>query len=74
MELIVKQKFNQFLDVLSNFLAYRKGLLPIIGLCLIILNWILQIFPRLGWLVESNSLLHLGLILAIVGLMLAWVL
>lgn len=70
----MKQKINQFLDVMSNFLAYRKGLLPIIGLSLIIMNWILQIFPGLGWLVESNSLLHLGLILAIIGFMLAWAL
>jgi hypothetical protein len=70
----VKQKINQFLDVMSNFLAYRKGLLPIIGLSLIIMNWILQIFPGVGWLVESNSLLHLGLILAIIGFMLAWAL
>ena len=70
----MKQKINQFLDVMSNFLAYRKGLLPIIGLSLIIMNWILQIFPGLGWLVESNSLLHLGLILEIIGFMLAWAL
>ena len=70
----MKQKINQFLDVMSNFLAFRKGLLPMVGLGLIIINWILQFFPGLGWFVETNSLMHLGLILAIIGFMLAWAL
>jgi len=70
----VKQKINQFLDVISNYFAYRKGLLPFIGLALIFLNWIIQFIPGLGWLVQTNTLLHFGLILAIFGFMLAWAL
>lgn len=38
---------SKLLDDLSNYLAHRKGLLPIIGILLIILNLILQ-FILLG--------------------------
>lgn len=58
----------------SNFLAHRKGLLPMIGLLLILANLILQFLPSLGWLTTSNLFLHVGLVVAIFGLMLAWAL
>jgi hypothetical protein len=65
---------NKTLDQLSDFLAHRKGLLPMIGLVLIIANLILQFIPGTGLLVETNFLLHIGLILTIVGFLLAWAL
>jgi hypothetical protein len=68
------ERFNHFLDVASNFLAVRKGLLPMVGLLLIVINGVLQFFPGLGWLVTSNLALHLGLIVAIIGILLAWAL
>ena len=65
---------SKLLDNLSNYLAHRKGLLPIIGLVLIVLNLILQfVFPG-SMIVISNLFLHVGLIVAIFGLMLAWAL
>ena len=57
----------------SEFLAARKGLLPLIGLLLVVINFILQFFT-MGWIAESNLFLHLGLILAIIGFLLAWAL
>jgi hypothetical protein len=65
---------SRLLDILSNYLAHRKGLLPIIGLVLIFINLLLQfIFP--GSLIATTNLtLHIGLIVAIFGLMLAWAL
>lgn len=65
--------FSKFLDRASEYLAVRKGLLPLIGLFLIVLNFILQFFVP-GWLTESDFFLHLGLVIAIFGLMLAWAL
>lgn len=65
---------SRLIDWLSDFLARRKGLLPLIGLLLIFLNLVFQFVLPPGWLVSSNLLLHLGLILAILGLMLAWAL
>lgn len=64
------QKFSTLLDRVSEFTAHRKGLLPLIGLLLIVVNFILQILTA-GWLTQTNFFLHLGIILAIFGLMLA---
>ena len=67
------EKFSLFLDHASEFLAARKGLLPLIGIGLVILNLIFQIFPA-GWLTTSNLFLHLGVIVALAGILLAWAL
>jgi hypothetical protein len=67
------EKISQFIDFLSEFLAQRKGLIPVIGILLVLLNFILQFLP-LGWLVESNLFLHLGIITGLFGIMLAWAL
>ncbi len=65
---------SKFLDRASEFLAHRKGLLPIIGLTLILVNLLIQfIFPG-NFLATTNLCLHFGLIVAILGLMLAWAL
>ena len=68
------QKLNQLLDRVSEFLAQRKGLLPLLGIVLIVINWILQFVPAGGWVGSTNLLLHLGVILAILGILLAWAL
>lgn len=67
------EKINRLMDRISNFLAARKGLLPLLGLFLVVVNYILQFFP-LGWVAESNLFLHVGLVLAIIGFLLAWAL
>jgi uncharacterized membrane protein SirB2 len=68
------QGFNQFLDHASDFLAARKGLLLMIGILFVIANAVLQFFPGAGWLAESNLLLHIGIVVALVGVLLAWAL
>ncbi len=67
------EKFSRALDTVSEFLAHRKGLLPILGIVLILINLVLQIFPA-GWLSTSHLFLSLGVIIAILGFMLAWAL
>jgi hypothetical protein len=68
------QWFSKFLDHTSEFLARRKGLLPLIGIGLILLNFLLvSIFPS-GFIIETNLFLHLGLLVALIGQMLAWAL
>ncbi len=65
---------SKMLDTLSNYLAHRTGLMPSLGLVFIFFNLILQfIFPA-SFIASSNLLLHIGLIVAILGLMLAWAL
>lgn len=68
------EKFNRLLDRMSEFLAQRKGLLPLIGIVLVLINGILQFIPATGWVSDSNLLLHLGIIIAILGILLAWAL
>ena len=65
---------SRLFDWLSEFLAHRKGLLPLIGMVLIVANLVLQFALPPGWLVSTNLLLHLGLLIAILGLMIAWAL
>jgi membrane-bound ClpP family serine protease len=66
---------SKLLDVLSEFLAHRKGLLPLVGIVLIVINLLLQFLLPVGsFLVATNLFLHIGLIVAIFGLMLAWAL
>jgi hypothetical protein len=67
-------RLNKFLDRTSEYLVHRKGLLPMIGLLLVALNLVFQFVLVGTWLASSNLFLHLGVILAIVGLLLAWAL
>ena len=65
---------SKLLDWMSEYFAPRKGLLPLIGLVLIFVNLILQfIFPG-SVIVTANLFLHIGLLIAIFGMMLAWAL
>ena len=61
---------SKLLDKMSNYLARRKGLLPLLGIGLILLNFIVQFILPTD-VAGTNILLHLGLIIAIFGLMLA---
>ncbi|MCX6059087.1 MAG: hypothetical protein NTW69_13155 [Chloroflexi bacterium] len=65
---------SKLLDLLSEYLAHRKGLLPILGIFLIICNLAIQFILPGNILTTSNLFLHIGLIAAILGLMLAWAL
>jgi hypothetical protein len=65
---------SRIIDQLSEFLASRKGLLPMLGIFLIICNAILQFLPIQGWIVETDLLLHLGIVIALLGFLVAWAL
>lgn len=67
----MQNRFSLFLDHASEFLAHRKGLLPLVGILLVLINFILVFIPGLGWIATSNFLLHLGVIIAILGFLLA---
>lgn len=67
------KKFSQLLSSLSNYLASRKGLLLFIAVGLVGLNFIFSLFMN-NWMVETNLLLHLGIIIGFFGVMIAWAL
>ena len=64
------EKLSALVDRASDFFAHRKGLLPLLGMVLILVNFSLQLFSE-SWLTQTNCFLHLGLVLAIIGFMLA---
>jgi hypothetical protein len=65
---------NKFLDSLSDYLAHRKGLLPVIGIILVLLNLLIQGLLPDSWLAQTDLFLHLGVVIAILGFLLAWAL
>jgi len=67
-------RLNALVDFLSEFFATRKGLLILVGIILVLCNALLQFFPDIGWLGTSNLLLHIGVVIALIGVLLAWAL
>ena len=58
-------------DKASDYFAHRKGLLPLLGMLLIVVNFFLPFIFGLNWLTGSNLFLHLGVLIAIFGMLLA---
>lgn len=69
----MNKTFAAILEYLANFFAHRKGFLPMLGILLVILNLAMRLWIP-GWLSTSDFFLHLGIIVAILGFMLAWAL
>lgn len=68
------KRLSRLVDRASDYFAHRKGLLPLIGMVLIVINYFLPFLFGLNWVTGSNLFLHLGILLAIFGIMLAWAL
>lgn len=64
------RQISLFLDRFSEFYAHRKGLLPLFGIVFIVANFIFQLVPP-TWFSQTNCFLHVGVLLAIVGFLLA---
>ena len=56
---------------LADFFEKVKGLPILIGILLVVLNFIVQYIPGLGFLGDSNLLLHLGVVVGLLGVLLA---
>ena len=65
------KRLSRLVDRASDYFAHRKGLLPLLGILLVIINYILPFLIGLNMVTQSNLLLHLGVIVAIFGIMLA---
>jgi low affinity Fe/Cu permease len=59
--------FNRLVD----FLAHYRAVPTLIGIALILINLVIQFFPGLGWLRESQLLLNIGVVLGLGGILLA---
>ena len=56
---------------IANRLAERRGVPLMLAFVLVLLNFVVQFFPALGWFAETDVLLHLGILIAIGGVLLA---
>ena len=65
---------SKLVDNASNYFVHRKGLLPLLGIAFVIVNFILPFFVPPNFFTLSNFFLHLGIIVAIFGMMLGWAL
>jgi hypothetical protein len=61
----------RLLNKLTDWLAKRRGLLTLVGIGLVVMNFITQWIPGLGWFAQSDLLLHVGIVIGLLGLMLA---
>ncbi len=62
---------NELVERINSFFMRKPGVLPVVGLGLIVLNFLVQLYPGQGaWIAHSNLFLHLGLIISLVGLLL----
>ena len=64
---------SEWLKVISEFIARYKGLPVLIGIGLILLSLIFNVLPPwpvIGWLAQTELLLHLGVILGLIGILL----
>lgn len=67
------ETLSKIIDKLSSFFAARKGLLPLLGISMVAVNYLLPFLTQ-HFIATSNLFLHLGIIIAILGIMLAWAL
>jgi capsular polysaccharide biosynthesis protein len=65
--------FSTLLDKVSSILEKRKGLLPIVGIICVTINFVLQLMVS-NWCTQTNLFLHIGIVVTILGFLLAWAL
>jgi len=68
---------RDFVDHVSEWLAHNKGMPVFVGAGLVLINLVLTLIPALseaggfiGWLMHSDLLLHLGVIVGLLGILL----
>ena len=49
---------SRLVDKASDYFAHRKGLLPLIGMALVVINFILPFLLGLNWVTGSNLFLQ----------------
>jgi hypothetical protein len=67
----IENFLSDLLDNLSEYLASRKGMLPLIGVGLVILNLVFEFVFADSFLARTDLFLQLGVIIAIIGFLLA---
>lgn len=58
------------LDRISSYIAEHKGVPVLIGVLLVIVNFIVALLSPASWLTTTNLLLHLGVVVGLFGILL----
>ena len=63
---------SKMLDRISDYVSSHRGVPVLLGVLLVVLNYILLIIPgvQLGFVETTNLLLHLGIIVGLLGVLL----
>jgi hypothetical protein len=63
---------SKVLDRLSDYVSAHRGAPVLLGVLLVVLNYVLVIMPgvQLGFVETTNLLLHLGVIVGLLGVLL----
>ncbi len=63
---------SRLLDRISDYVASHRGVPVLIGVLLVVLNYILLVIPgvQLGFVESTNLFLHLGVIVGLLGILL----
>ena len=63
---------SRVIDRLSDYISAHRGVPILLGVALVMLNYLLLIIPgvQLGFVEETNLFLHLGVIVGLVGVLL----
>jgi len=58
------------IDRVSSYIAEHKGAPVLLGVLLVIVNFLVVLLSPDTWLAETNLLLHLGVVIGLVGILL----
>ena len=63
---------SKWIDRISDYIAVRRGLPILLGVGLVVLNYVLRAIPetQLGFVESTDLLLHLGVIVGLLGVLL----
>jgi ABC-type amino acid transport system permease subunit len=63
---------SKILDRISDYVSVHRGVPVLLGVLLVVLNYILLIIPgvQLGFVETTNLFLHLGVIVGLIGVLL----
>jgi hypothetical protein len=68
----IDRAFSKWLDRISDYIATHRGLPILIGVGLVVLNYILRVIPgtQLGFVESTDLLLHLAVVVGLLGILL----
>jgi ABC-type amino acid transport system permease subunit len=63
---------SRILDSISDYVSVHRGVPVLLGVLLVVLNYVLLIIPgvQLGFVETTNLLLHVGVIVGLIGVLL----